>query len=45
MFSREIVHMYRTGETDPEFMLKLLMKRAYECPSSDEEEDANGKKK
>ena len=49
MFSREIVHMYRTGETDPDLMLAQLMKRAYENPSSDEDEggtnDASGAKK
>ena len=51
MFSREIVHMYRTGETDPDLMLAQLMKRAYENPSSDEDEndtrgdDTSGAKK
>ena len=35
MFSREIIHMYKTGETDPDQMLAELMKRAYEA-SSDE---------
>ena len=37
MLSREIIHMYKTGETDPDQMLAQLMKRAYENPSSDEE--------
>ena len=45
MFSREIIHMYRTGETDPDLMLAQLMKRAYENPSSEEEdENSPGKK-
>ena len=39
MFSREIIHMYRTGETDPRFLLNKLMKEAYENPSSDDDDD------
>ena len=39
MQSREIIHMYRTGMTDPDVMLALLMKRAYDNPSSDEEDE------
>lgn len=45
MFSREIIHMYRTGETDPDLMLAQLMKRAYENPSSEEEDENNPGKK
>ena len=36
MFSREIIHMYRTGATDPRALLAMLMKEAYENPSDDE---------
>ena len=46
MFSREIIHMYRTGATDPDQMLAQLMKKAYEEPSSEEENgDENGQGK
>ena len=39
MFSREIIHMYRTGATDPRALLAMLMKEAYENPSDDEDGD------
>lgn len=43
MQSREIIHMYRTGETDPTYLLSNLMRIALENPNedkSDEEEDS-----
>ena len=30
MFSREIIHMYKTGATDPIKLLHILMKEVYE---------------
>ena len=40
MLSREVVNMYRTGETDPIFMLAKLMKEACEKPNDEEEDSA-----
>ena len=44
MFSREIIQLYKTGATDPRFMLSKLMKEAVENPSSDSSDDENGAK-
>ena len=44
MFSREIIQLYKTGATDPRFMLSKLMKEAVENPSSDSDDDGNGAK-
>mmetsp|Transcript_14130 Transcript_14130/g.19237 ORF Transcript_14130/g.19237 Transcript_14130/m.19237 type:complete len:108 (+) Transcript_14130:1556-1879(+) len=35
MASREIIQLYKTGATDPRFLLAKLMKEAQENPSSD----------
>lgn len=45
MFSREIIHMYKTGATDPRKLLKMLMQQVYDNPSSDEEENEFMKQK
>ena len=37
MFSREIVHMFRSGATDPNNLLAKLMKESNENPSDDED--------
>ena len=39
MFSREIIHMYKTGETDPLNLLARLMQKAYNEPDSGSEEE------
>ena len=37
MFSREIIHMYKTGETDPRALLQRLMKEAAERDDGEED--------
>ena len=41
MFSRDIIHMYRTGATDPNVLLRGLMNEYMENPSSDEDDELN----
>ena len=41
MFSRDIIHMYRTGATDPNVLLHGMMKEHLENPSSDEDDEDN----
>ena len=40
MLSREIVNMYKAGETDPIIMLAKLMREACENPSDDDDDSA-----
>ena len=47
MLAREIIHMYRIGETDPRVLLNKMMKEALENPDECEDEEtkiANAKK-
>ena len=46
MLAREIIHMYRVGETDPRILLNKMMKEALEHPDDSDEEVniANAKK-
>ena len=42
MFSREIIHMYRTGATDPQNLLATMMREAAKHLYSDSEDEKEG---
>ena len=44
MLSREVIHMYKTGATDPRLLLNQLMKDIYENGEDDDNDDQLTKK-